>query len=58
MKKLNKEKLLSSNFISRFLNLVQRFDEECNKDTTALAKSWIKDEEYDYIKYFLFTTPI
>ena len=23
-----------------------------------MAKSWIKDEEYEYIKYFLFTTPI
>jgi len=58
MAELNKEKLLKTDFMNRFLNFVERFDLACNKNTLSFVQKWIKEEEYDYIKCFLFTSSI
>ena len=58
MAELNKEKLLKTDFTIRFLDFIRRFDSVCKKDTFYVVQKWIKEEEYEYIKFFLFTSPI
>ena len=58
MAELNKEKLLNTDFIDRFLSFIKKFDDVCSKNTLSFVQKWIDEEEYDYIKSFLFITSI
>lgn len=58
MAELNKEKLLNTDFIDRFLCFIKKFDNVCRKNTLSFVQKWIDEEEYDYIKSFLLITSI
>lgn len=60
-KKLNIKKLLKSDFIDRFLDFVEAYDEAFDKNVfDTVVDKWLDygKEEYDCIKYFLATSPL
>lgn len=59
MKNLNVKKLLKSDFIDRFLDFVEAYDEVFDKNVfDTVVDKWLDygKEEYDCIKYFLMTS--
>lgn len=58
MAELNKEKLLSTDFIDRLIGFVEKFDAISRKNTLSFVYEWLDKEDYDYIKYFLLISSV
>lgn len=56
-KKLNVEKFLKSDFLNRFLAFAKEYDTLLDSNVLETSKTWIKQKDYELIRYFLNCNP-